>query len=180
MPRINPIAPESATGEAAQILADVKKQMGMTPNILATMANAPAVANAYLGFSGALSKGALPGDLRERIALTVGQSNECNYCLSAHTALGSMAGLSTEEIENARRGFAGNEKQSVAVAFARKLADHRGVVSDAELQAVREAGYTDGEIGEIVANVALNVFTNFFNHVTDPDIDFPVAAPLPS
>lgn len=178
MARIQPIDPATATGEAAEILAGVKAKMGMVPNLVSTMANAPAVANSYLGFSGALAAGDLPADLRERISLAVGQSNECQYCLSAHTLLGKNAGLSPEEIERSRRGDAGDDKQRAAVAFARKLADNRGVVSDAEVQAVRDAGYTDGEIGEIVANVALNIFTNYYNHVADPEIDFPIAEPL--
>lgn len=180
MPRIDPISQEAATGDAAKIMADVKKKMGRVPNLISTMAHSPAVANAYLSFSGALSDGILPSHLRERIALTIGQGNECTYCISAHTMLGKNAGLNEEEIVAARRGTASDEKVAAAVAFARKLAEKKGNVSDEDLATVRNAGYSDGEIGEIVAHVALNIFTNYFNHVADPEIDFPVAPGLVS
>ena len=180
MPRIQAITVENAEGETADILGGVKKKMGMIPNLVATMANSPAVANAYLAFSGAIGKGKLPGAVRERIALTTGQANECNYCLSAHTLMGKGAGLSDDEIVSARQGTAGDEKVAAAVEFARKLSDHRGNVTDEDLAAVRDAGYGDGEVAEIVANVALNLFTNYFNHVADPEIDFPLAPALQS
>jgi len=178
MPRIQPMNTETAQGEAATILADVKQKMGMVPNIVATMANSPAVAKAYLAFSGALGEGLLPGSLRERIALTVGQANSCDYCVSAHAALGKMAGLTAEEITQARLGTAPSEKEAAALEFARQLVDQRGLATDTDIDTVRAAGYNDGEIAELVANVALNLFTNYFNHVTDPQIDFPVAPAL--
>jgi len=177
MPRIQPVQPETAQGEATEIFSTVQEKMGMVPNIVKTMANSPAVANAYLAFSGALGSTLSP-QLRERIALTVGQANSCNYCLSAHTAIGKMSGLSEDEIFEAREGTAGDAKEAAAVTFARKLVDLRGNASDKDLEAVRSAGYTDGEVSEIVANVALNLFTNYFNHVADPEIDFPVAPAL--
>jgi AhpD family alkylhydroperoxidase len=151
--------------------------MGKVPNIVGTMANSAAVANAYLGFSGALS-GTLTATLRERLALVTGQANSCNYCLAAHTLMGKGAGLSEEEIIAARQGLADDPKEAAAVAFASNIIENRGRVSDSDVDAVRAAGYSDGEITEIVANVALNLFTNYFNHVTDPVVDFPAAPEL--
>ena len=178
MSRIQPVKFETTTPVAQEILTNVKKKLGTVPNLIATMANSPAVANAYLSFSGALSDGDLPASLRERIALTVGQRNQCGYCLAAHTMLGKGAGLSEDEIVAARQGTASSSKDAAAVQFARKLVDDRGNVSEDDLADVRNAGFSDGEIGEIVANVALNIFTNYFNHVADPEIDFPVAPDL--
>ncbi|TWU64730.1 Carboxymuconolactone decarboxylase family protein [Crateriforma conspicua] len=178
MTRIAPVDVKNANGPAAEIFQGVKKKMGMVPNIIATMAQSPAVANAYLSFSGALAGGALPAPVRERIALVTGQANECGYCLSAHTLLGKGAGLSDEEVLRARQGTASEPKEAAAVQFAQKLVEQRGNVSDEDVQALRDAGYDDGQIGEIVANVALNIFTNYFNHVADPEIDFPVAPAL--
>lgn len=178
MPRIQPVTLETADAQTAEILSGVKSKMGTIPNIIATMATSPAVANAYLQFSGAVSTGSLDASLREAIALTVGQSNECDYCLSAHSMLGKAAGLSESDVEQARLGSAANEKEAAALGFARKIVEHRGRVEDGDLEAVRNAGFTEGEIGEIVANVALNIFTNYFNHVADPEIDFPRAPAL--
>lgn len=178
MPRIEPVRREDADTATAQLLDGVKKKMGMVPNLVATMANSTAVANAYLGFSQSLSTGTLPPRLREQIALVVGETNACDYCLAAHTALGKRAGLSEQETYAAREAAVEDEKERVALEFARDVVSERGHLPDERLQQLREAGYTDGEIAEIVANVALNIFTNYFNHVADTEVDFPQAPAL--
>lgn len=178
MPRINPVDRNTSNSATADLLASVDKKMGMVPNIIATMANSPAVANAYLGFSQALSGASLSARLREQIALLVGEANGCNYCVAAHTAIGKGAGLSEQETCDARQGNSANDKEQAALAFARRLVSERGWVSDEDVQGVRIAGYTDGEIGEIVAAVSLNIFTNYFNHVAETDIDFPAIPTL--
>lgn len=178
MPRIQPIDQSSTDAATAELLRSVKKKLGAVPNIVATMANSPAVANAYLAFSQSLSTGSLPPRLREQIALVVGETNGCGYCVAAHTALGKRAGLSEQETCNARRAVAADDKESVALEFAQEIVSDRGHVSDAGVQQVRRAGYTDGEIAEIVANVALNLFTNYFNHVAETEVDFPAAPEL--
>jgi uncharacterized peroxidase-related enzyme len=137
------------------------------------MAQSPAVAQAYLGFSQTLAGGSLSAALREQIALTVSEANQCEYCVSAHCFLGSKAGLSQSELLDARHGTASGEKTNAALVFARKIVDDRGHVHDEDVEEVRQAGYTDGEIAEIVANVALNIFTNYFNHVAGTEVDFP-------
>ncbi len=175
MARIQPVHKNAADSAQQEILDSVKKKMGMVPNLISTMANSPAVANAYLGFSQQLASGLLMPRLREQIALSVGEENRCDYCLAAHTALGKGAGLSEQETCDARRAEAGNEKVQAALEFAQKIVRERGVVSDEDLQQVREAGYNDGEVAEIVANVALNIFTNYFNHVAGTEVDFPAA-----
>jgi uncharacterized peroxidase-related enzyme len=178
MPRIEPVNPATALPATAELLAGVKKKMGAVPNIISTMAQSTAVANAYLGFSQALAAGSLTARLREQIALVVGETNGCDYCVSAHTALGKKAGLSEQETCDARRATAADEQEELALRFARQIVSSRGVVADTDVERVRQAGFTDGEIAEIVANVALNLFTNYFNHVAGTEVDFPVAPEL--
>ena len=178
MSRLQPVRVESADAATAELLTGVKKKLGGVPNIIATMAQSPAVANAYLNFSGALKSGMLSDRLREQIALVTGQENACEYCLAAHTALGKKAGLSEHETLDARRAEANDAKEKAALVFAKKLVDNRGEVSDEDVQQLRGADFADGEIAEIVANVALNIFTNYFNHVADTEVDFPVAPEL--
>jgi uncharacterized peroxidase-related enzyme len=178
MTRIRPVTQNTPDAGTAELLNSVKKKIGSVPNLIATMANAPAVAKAYLGFSQTLAAGALPSRLREQIALVVGETNGCGYCVAAHTALGIGAGLTEQETRDARQGTSPLEKERVALAFARKLVQDRGIVADAELERVRQAGYSDGEISEIVANVALNLFTNYFNHVAGTEVDFPAVPRL--
>ena len=174
MTRLTPIDPAAATGKAKALLDGVKAKLGMTPNMMATMAQSTAVLDAYLGFVAALAGGKLDGRMRERLALAVGEANGCNYCLSAHSLLGKGAGLSDAEIAAARDGSSADLRIAEGLRFARAVVDERGAVADADLARVRAAGYSDGEIGEIVANVALNVFTNYFNQVAATAIDFPV------
>ena len=178
MPRISPVNRDSADVATGRLLDSVQKKLGIVPNLIATMANSPAVANAYLGFSQALSTGTLPARLREQLALVVGETNGCQYCVAAHTALGKGAGLSEGETCDARRAVAADDKERAALEFARTIVTDRGHVSDDDVDDVRQAGYTDGEIGEIVAHVALNIFTNYFNHVAGTEVDFPAVPEL--
>ena len=178
MTRLNAIDPDHAQGQAKTLLEGVRAKLGMTPNLMRTFANSPAVLSAYLGFSGALQAGALPAKLREQVALAVSEQNGCGYCLGAHTALGRAAGLSDETILDARRGQSTDRRAAAALRFVNRVVADRGRVDDAELAAVRAAGFDDGEIGELVAHVALTVFTNYFNHVAETEEDFPVAPQL--
>jgi uncharacterized peroxidase-related enzyme len=175
MSRLPLLQQYTATGEAAELLAGVQKALGVTPNMTKAMANSPAVLRAYLGFSGALAAGVLPAGLRERLALLVAQENGCDYCLSAHTYLAeNVAKLGAEAIAAARRGEAEDPKTAAALAFAKAVVRAKGGVDDADVKAAREAGLDDAEIAEVVANVALQVFTNYFNKTADTDIDWPV------
>jgi uncharacterized peroxidase-related enzyme len=172
--RIEPVAVDSVTGRGAELLEAVKGKLGVVPNMMRTMVRAPAVLEAYLGFSGALAKASLSAQTREAIALAVGQANRCQYCVSAHTLLGGKAGLKDTDVVAARSGESRDAKSAAALRFALAVNDRRGNVTDADLAAARAAGLNEAEIIEVVGVVALNVFTNYFNHVADPQIDFPV------
>ncbi|SET04721.1 uncharacterized peroxidase-related enzyme [Nitrosomonas marina] len=168
-------APEASKGS----LEAVNKLLGSVPNLFRIVANSPQTLEGYLGLNGALGKGSLSPQTRERIALAVAQINGCNYCLAAHSYLGTnLARLSKAEIEAARRGTSSDAKAAAAVSFAVKIARNRGAVSDSDLQAVRDAGYSDAEIVEIIGNVALNTLTNYINEVLGTEIDFPVVDTL--
>ncbi len=173
MSRIAPIDPATATGKAHTLLSAVQSKLGLVPNMTRVMANSPAVLEGYLGLSGSLSGGSLKPKVREALALVVAQDNECNYCLSAHTAIGKMVGLTPEEITRSRHGQSSDEHVTAALHFARRVLVTRGAISHDELSAIRAAGFSDGDIAEIIAHVALNVLTNYFNKATDVDIDFP-------
>jgi uncharacterized peroxidase-related enzyme len=157
------------------MLQAVKKQLGVVPNLFRLVSTSPAALEGYLGLNGALAKGALEAPTRERIALAVAEINGCDYCLSAHSYLGkNLAKLSDAEIAANRGGGSSEPKADAAVRFAVKLVNARGHVSDADLQAVRQAGYSDAQVIEIVLHVALNTLTNYVNEVARTEIDFPV------
>jgi len=178
MPRINIINAEQASAEQQQILANVKKGLGLVPNLVSTLAQSPAAAHAYFAFSGALAKGSLSKQLQEQISLVVGETNACEYCVAAHTLLGGKAGLTPEETLAARAAESANRKTEAALVFAKKIVTERGHVADEDVAGLRQLGFTDGDIVEIVANTALNIFTNYFNHVAGTAVDFPAAPKL--
>jgi uncharacterized peroxidase-related enzyme len=152
----------------------VKAGLGGTPNMFRLLAASPAALEAYLSYKRTLSHGALPAKIREQIALVAAETNGCDYCASAHTALGKNAGLSQDDITRALQGIATDPKADAAVRFAKLLLEKRGDISDSDLNRVKEAGLSEAEIAEIVAHVAINVFTNYFNIAFETEIDFPV------
>ncbi len=178
MNRLNKTNPEQATGKAKELLDAVKAKMGKIPNMMSTMVASPAALEAYLQFSGALAKGNLPAKTREQISLAVSQANDCDYCLAAHSMLGKMAGLTAEQIRDSRKASATDGPTRAALQLARRIVETRGNVTDADIAAARKADLNDGAIAEIVANVALNIFTNYFNHVAQTEVDFPAAEKL--
>lgn len=173
MARIQPISYEESTGRVKELLTGVKQTLGMTPNMMKTMAQSPAVLEAYLNFSAALGGGSLDAKLREQIALVSAEVNGCGYCAAAHTAIGKMTGLGEDAILAARKGHSIDARTNAALQFARNVIVNRGEVSDADWQAVKDLGFSDGEISEIIASIALNIFTNYFNLIASTDIDFP-------
>jgi uncharacterized peroxidase-related enzyme len=178
MPRLNVVEPGQASGKTQELMDAAKKKMGSVPNILKGMGNSPAALGAYMGMSGAVGEGELDGKTREAIALRIAEKNECTYCLAAHSAIGKMQGLDQEELLASRKGDSGDAKRKAAVQFAERILDTNGFVADQDLQAVRDAGFSDSAIAEIVANVALNIYTNLFNHVNETEVDFPEAPAL--
>ena len=156
------------------ILDAVHKQLGVVPNMFRLIAQSPAALQGFTANNGALTK-TLDVKTRERIALAVAQVDGCDYCLSAHSYLGlNLAKISPEEIALNRKGESGDARANAAVNFAAKVVRERGHITEADIKAVRDAGFSDGQIVEIISVVAENIFTNLLNVVADTDIDFPV------
>jgi len=165
---------EAALPASKPLLDAVEKSLGLVPNLFRLVGQSPAALEGMLEFSGALGR-TLDAKTRERIALAVAQVNGCDYCLSAHTYLAlHVAKLDEPEIARNRAGESSDPKADAAVRFAAKVAQQRGQVTDADLAAVKRAGFSEAEVIEIVGLVALNVFTNFVNNVAHTEIDFPV------
>jgi uncharacterized peroxidase-related enzyme len=171
--------PEQVPVDSRSTLDMFTKNIGFTPNMLATFALSPIAFNAWATLRGSLSK-ALDLKTRESISLAVSEVNGCNYCLAVHSFGAEQAKMPADEIILARKGHASDPNRDAAVQFARKVIETRGQVSDADVKAVHDAGYTDANIMEIVALVAMYSLTNFFNNVFDPEKDFPAVAPAGS
>jgi uncharacterized peroxidase-related enzyme len=174
MQHIPQIDSNNVPAKTQELLSAVKKQMGGVPNILATMAQSSAALGGYLGFAGALAAGRLTNVQREQIALTVAGANTCDYCASVHTALGKGAGLSPEELNRNLLGQSEDQTSAAILNFARDIVRDRGMIDAGQLTALDAAGLDHELVVEVIANVALNIFTNYFNHIAGTDIDFPL------
>lgn len=180
MTRTAALKPEQVPADSKPTLDMFTKNIGFTPNMLAIFAASPIAFNSWAALLGSLSK-ALDVKTRDSIGLAVSEVNGCDYCLTVHSFTAEhMAKLPADEIILARKGHASDPKRDAAIQFARKVIETRGKVSDAALRAVRDAGYTDANVMEIVALVAMYSLTNFLNNVFDPEKDFPAVTPAGS
>jgi uncharacterized peroxidase-related enzyme len=173
MNRITQLDPATATGKAKQLFDGAQAKLGIVPNLFRVFGNSPAALEGYLNFSGALAGGVLDAKVREQIALAVAEINDCTYCRSAHAYIGGLVGLSEREINDARKVVATDERTEAILNLARSIVVQRGELSECEFKAARVAKLTDAEIVETTANVALNILTNYVNHVAQTVVDFP-------
>lgn len=177
MSRIQPVSPEQAKGQIKKIYEDLQKKTGTVFNIFQNMGNSATVLAAFLTLSEAAGQTSLTPKLREQIALIVAQINRCGYCLSAHTAIAKGTGLDEKQILDARKGKVQDAKSQAILQFAKEVVENRGNVSDAEFALLKKTGVTDQEVVEIILVIMVNIFTNYFNHITNPPIDFPPVEP---
>ncbi|MGD9945891.1 MAG: carboxymuconolactone decarboxylase family protein [Burkholderiaceae bacterium] len=173
MSRVPLVADASASAQAQPLLAQINGAFGAVPNMFRAVANSPAALQSMWAGFGALGGGRLGARLGEQIAVAVANRNACEYCLAAHTVLGRKAGASADEMTAAQTGRSSDAKTEAALRFALKLVEARGQVGDADVRALREAGFDDEQIVEIVAHVALNLFTNYVNLAFAVPVDFP-------
>ncbi len=172
MPHVTLVDPASP-GEAGPLLGQIGQAFGAVPNMFRAVANSPAALQSMWGSFGALGGGKIGAKLGEQIAVAIADRNGCQYCLSAHTALGRKAGATAEEMAAAQAGRSADPKTAAAISFALKMLEHRANVSAEDVRALRDAGFDDEAIVEVVAHVALNLFTNYINVALDVPLDFP-------
>lgn len=176
MSRITPVQPEEAIGAVKTSFDAAKAAFGVVPNGFKVLGVSPAALRGYQRFAGALASGSLSKAEREQLAVLTAQRNECGYCLSAHTLAGRAAGLSEAELLASRQGHATDPRSGALLQFAAAVIDERGAVPDSALAAAREGGLSDAELLEVVAEVALNTFSNYVNRFADPDYDIPAVS----
>jgi len=173
MSRIALVNPADTTGERAELLNQIQGAFGATPNMFKTVANSTAALKSMWGSFGALGGGVIDAKLGEQIAVAIADRNDCEYCLAAHTALGRKAGATAQEMTAAQAGVSDDPKTAAALRFALAVVNNRAKIDDAQVQDLRSAGFGDQEIVEILAHVALNLFTNYVNVAFQVPVDFP-------
>lgn len=175
MSRVN-LESQSAPAASQPLLAQIQQAFGATPNMFKAVANSPAALQSMWAAFGALGKGSLGTKLGEQIAVAIANRNRCEYCLAAHTVLGQNAGASAADMAAAQVGTSSDARTAAALDFALKVVERRAQVDDADIARLREAGFDDEQIVEILAHVALNLFTNYINVALDIPVDFPRVA----
>lgn len=176
MNRVSLIDRNATTPDRKKLLDAIHAAFGTTPNMFRAVANSPAALQSMWGAFGALGGGVIEPTLGEQIAVAVADRNACDYCLAAHTALGRKAGVSAETLIAAQAGHSSDPKTQAVLDFALKLVNARGQVGDADMRAMRDAGFDDQAIVEVMAHVALNLFTNYVNVAFAVPVDFPAVA----
>ncbi|WP_216907507.1 carboxymuconolactone decarboxylase family protein [Nocardia noduli] len=177
MSRLPLITTEIADDEQNALLTELKRQLGRVPNLYAALANSPAALRGYLELRHALAGGVLGARLREQLALLIAAENGCDYCVAAHTMRAGRMGFDEREISDTRDARSDDPHTDAVLRLARDILRTRGRIDDAALAAARAAGVSDAEIGDITGHIALNVLSNYFNHIAAPELDFPAAAP---
>ena len=173
MPLIYPVKIEAANADQKKVLSGIMAKMGKIPNIYATLAHSPVVLEALLANGAALKKGVLTPKEIEAIALAVGQANDCDYCVAAHTVIGKMSGLSDLEVLEARKSASKDKKTDTLIKLAVEIVKTNGKPSCGTINAFKEAGYPEAALVEVIAWVSQNIFTNYFNHIAGTEVDFP-------
>lgn len=178
MQRLNSVNPETAEGRQKELLDTVHNAFGVVPNTTRVMANSPAVLASFLAFNQAMGNAAIGGKLHNQVKLSTSESNSCDYCTSILSAIAPDAGLTADDILAGRTATSEDRRTDAALKFAEAVLANGGKVDDIQLEAVKKAGFNDGEIVEIVASVVLGCFTNFLNNVADTELDIPRAEPV--
>ncbi|HSV42985.1 MAG TPA: carboxymuconolactone decarboxylase family protein [Candidatus Bathyarchaeia archaeon] len=170
---LEPIQYDKADSNVKEIFDQFKKKMGRVPNIYAVMAHSLASLKGLLSLKGALDSGKLSKKEAEAISLVVGEVNQCEYCLAAHTAIAKMVGIPAPEALLLRQAQSNDPKLQALVGLAKEIVSTQGRPDPAVVEAFFSAGYDQEALVEVIANVALNIFTNYFNHIAEPKVDFP-------
>lgn len=173
MSRINLLESNNAPQNIVALYEAVNQKLGLLPNMVKALGNSEAALQGYLGLSGAVGSGTLRPSTREKIALLVAERNACEYCLRAHTAIGGLLKIPSDELLAARRGESSDNKEQALLSLAGAILSNRGDVPGNIQSAVEAAGVTEAEAAEVVANVAVNIFTNYFNRYAQTENDFP-------
>jgi len=173
MSRIQTLEPENAPQTTVALYDAVKKKLGLVPNMVKALGNSPAALQGYLGLSGAVASGTLSAVIREKIALLSAELNGCEYCLRAHTAIGGLMKIPESQLSSARRGESEDLKEQAILTLAKAVIENKGNVPESTQVAVKSAGVSEAEAAEVIANVAVNLYTNYFNSYAQVECEFP-------
>ena len=172
MPEFPYHTPETAPADARDLLEAAKRQYGMVPNLYAKMAEAPALLRAYLQLSELFAQSSLNTTEQQVVLLTASRVNGCIYCMGAHSVLADMAGVATEVTDAIRGDQPIQEARLEALRqFTAALVENRGWLSDGDLDAFLDAGFSQSNVLDVVLGVGQKTLSNYTNHIAETELD---------
>lgn len=163
---------ETASAKSAQILGQVKSKLGFVPNLMGVFAESPEILQAYLVLGDLVDQTTLTPLERQIALIGTSVTNNCDYCVAAHTAISSMQKLPVEVIQAVREDRAiGDPKLQAFRTFVQAVTDKRGFVSGDETTAFLEAGYTRQNILEVILVIGMKTLSNYTNHLAETPLD---------
>lgn len=174
MSRLTVNTVETAPEASKARIEALQKANGFIPNLIGVLANSPQALEMYQEVSKMNSRNSLTAEEIEVIQITAAAHNGCDFCVAGHTKIGTKLLKMPENILNALRSrttIAENEKYQTLAQFTMQLIDSRGKVSDEQLQAMKDIGYSEQNILDVVMGVALATLCNFANNVAQNDIN---------
>jgi uncharacterized peroxidase-related enzyme len=163
------------TEQVQQLFTGIKNRYGFVPNTMHLMGHSPAVLSSYLSNIDQLAAGNIGYQLAELIALRTATINKSLYCDISHRFIAAkLVGIPVAVISEARQGKSKDTRIQSMLNFVTRVVENRGQISGEETMLLQEAGYTDTEMVEIIAHITFNIFTNYFNLITKPALDFPI------
>jgi uncharacterized peroxidase-related enzyme len=175
MLQLNPTPGNEVNPQLPAILD--RNNLAQAPNFLRLLAQSPTVNRAYSAVEDEMANGKITAREREQIALAVAEINDSKYCLVAHTFAGRAAGISDDDIRLARKAAASDPKAGAMLRFTQAVLLQRGQLADEQFNAMRNAGFSELEVIEIIALIALNIFTNYLTLVFNTEVDIPLLFP---
>lgn len=169
------------TGRPQELLTQFEKGMGFVPNVVKQMANSPAALESFLTSRDVLSRGSLDASMIAMIGIVLAETYSCEYLLAARIAMAKKAGMSEEEINFAKQQSSKDAKKDLGLSFVRNVVVRHGEVLPGDVKDLSAAGYSEGEIVELLAQVSLNMFVYYMIQVGQPELDFekvPLAFPV--
>jgi alkylhydroperoxidase/carboxymuconolactone decarboxylase family protein YurZ len=164
------------TGKGQELLAGMEKATGMVPNVLKQMANSPAALEAFLASRDILAKGQLDPKMRLLIGILIAETYSCQYLLSARVAQAKSAGMTDEEIKSGKEQSSKDPKFDRGLQFVRNLILRHGELPASEMAELKAAGFSEGEIVELIAQTASDMQVYYLIQIANPEVDFPSVA----
>lgn len=163
---------ESASEKSAEILGQVRSKLGFVPNLMGVFAESPEILQAYLALSDLVDQTTLTPLERQIALIGASVTNNCDYCVAAHTAISSMQKLPADVIQAVREDRPiGDAKLEAFRTFVQTVTDNRGFVSDEEKAAFLAAGYTNQNILEVILVIGMKTLSNYTNHLAETPLD---------